>query len=36
MKGMDAFIRKKEYERKLKIEKARREKEVFDYAEKYD
>jgi superoxide dismutase len=36
VKGMEQFLRKKQYEKKLKEEKKKREADVFDFAGKYD
>jgi hypothetical protein len=36
VKGMESFLRKKKYEKKLLEEKKQREREVFDFAGKYD
>ena len=36
VKGMDQFLKKKEYEKKLVQDKQVREQEVFDFASKYD
>jgi len=36
VRGMESFLRKKEYEKKIQKDKELREKEVFGFAEKYD
>lgn len=36
VRGMEQFMRKKEYEKKILKDKETREKEVFGFAEKYD
>lgn len=36
VRGMESFMRKKEYEKKIQKDKELREKEVFGFAEKYD